>query len=276
MRGSKNGRDRDSRYGDAFVLRLGDLNCNVVRNATMPKCVVVGGSGGIAAALARNLKSMNYELHLIGRNEASLAEFAGQLGASHATADVTDDAQLSSALAAAGSAIDSLCYTVGTINLKPFARLSRNDFLTDFELNALAAARAIQLSLPQLRASAQPNASVLLFSSIAVAQGFTAHASVAMAKGAVEGLVKALAAELAPKIRVNAIAPSLTRTKLARSLTDNNALAQTIAGLHPLQRLGEPEDVAAMGVLLLSPQSGWITGQVIGVDGGRSTIRTRG
>lgn len=242
----------------------------------MPKYVIIGGATGIAAALARALKSAGHDLHLVGRNEGEIADLAASLDASHAVADVMDDAQLADALVAAGPVMDGLCYAVGTINLKPFPRLSRSEFLADFELNALGAARAIQLSLPQLKASAQSSASVLLFSSIAVAQGFTAHASIAMAKGAVEGLVKALAAELAPKIRVNAIAPSLTKTKLAKGLTDNESLAQTIAGLHPLQRLGEPDDIAALGALLLSPQSGWITGQVMGVDGGRSTLRTKG
>jgi NAD(P)-dependent dehydrogenase (short-subunit alcohol dehydrogenase family) len=136
--------------------------------------------------------------------------------------------------------------------------------------------RAVQAALPALKASTQTSASILLFSTVAVAQGFTAHASISMAKGAVEGLVKSLAAELAPKIRVNAIAPSLTRTPLAKALTSNDAMATTIAGMHALQRLGEVEDVAGLAGLLLSPQAGWITGQIIGVDGGRSSLRTKG
>ena len=119
-------------------------------------------------------------------------------------------------------------------------------------------------------------ASVLLFSTVAATQGFSAHASVSMAKGAVEGLVLALGAELAPRIRVNAIAPSLTRTPLASPLTGNDSMAAAIAQMHALARLGEPEDMAPLAALLLSPSSGWITGQVIGVDGGRSTLRTKG
>jgi NAD(P)-dependent dehydrogenase (short-subunit alcohol dehydrogenase family) len=111
---------------------------------------------------------------------------------------------------------------------------------------------------------------------VAVAQGFTAHASVAMAKGAVEGLTLALAAELAPKVRVNAIAPSLTRTPLARALTSSEQMAGAIAQMHAIPRLGEPDDIAALGAFLLSPEAGWITGQIIGVDGGRSTLRTKG
>jgi len=116
----------------------------------------------------------------------------------------------------------------------------------------------------------------VLFSTIAVAQGFANHASVAMAKGAVEGLTLSLAAELAPAIRVNCIAPSLTNTPLAQSLTSNAQIAAGIAALHPLQRLGEPEDVASLAAFLLSRDAGWITGQIMGVDGGRSTLRTKG
>ncbi|MFN7321635.1 MAG: SDR family NAD(P)-dependent oxidoreductase, partial [Methylobacterium sp.] len=134
---------------------------------------------------------------------------------------------------------------------------------------------AVQAALPALKA-AEATSSVVLFSTVAVAQGFTAHASVSMAKGAVEGLVKALGAELAPKVRVNAIAPSLTKTPLAKALTGNEAMAKAIGEMHALQRLGEAEDVAGLAAFLAGGQSGWITGQVFAVDGGRSTLRTKG
>jgi NAD(P)-dependent dehydrogenase (short-subunit alcohol dehydrogenase family) len=111
---------------------------------------------------------------------------------------------------------------------------------------------------------------------VAVAQGFASHASVGMAKGAVEGLARSLAAELAPKVRVNVVAPSLTRTPLARALTANEGMASGIAAMHALQRLGEAEDIAAAAAFLVSSESAWITGQVLGVDGGRSTLRTKG
>jgi NAD(P)-dependent dehydrogenase (short-subunit alcohol dehydrogenase family) len=166
---------------------------------------------------------------------------------------VQDRDLLEAAILAAGPSIDGLCYAAGTINLKPFARLTDADAFKDFEINALGAFRAVQIALPQLKASPQKTASVLLFSTISVQQGFAAHASVAMAKGAVEGLTRSLAAELAPKIRVNAIAPSLTKTPLASFLTQSEPTAQAIAGLHPLQRLGEADDIAAMAALLLGP-----------------------
>jgi NAD(P)-dependent dehydrogenase (short-subunit alcohol dehydrogenase family) len=119
-------------------------------------------------------------------------------------------------------------------------------------------------------------ASVLLFSTIAVAQGFALHASVSMAKGAVEGLTRALAAELAPKIRVNAIAPSLTDTEIAKAITSNQAISQAVAALHALPRIGAGEDMAGMAEVLLTDAGSWITGQVIGIDGGRSRARTKG
>jgi NAD(P)-dependent dehydrogenase (short-subunit alcohol dehydrogenase family) len=190
-------------------------------------------------------------------------------------ADVGDREALIDAIAAAGGALDGLVYAVGSITLKPLARLTDDDIERDFRLNALGAFRAVQLALPALKANPDPS-SVVLFSSIAVTQGFTSHASIGMAKGAVEGLTLSLAAELAPKLRVNCIAPSLTQTPLAAGLTANAQMASAIAALHPLQRLGEVDDIAALAAFLLGPDSGWITGQVIGVDGGRSTLRTKG
>ena len=170
--------------------------------------------------------------------------------------------------------VSGLAYCVGSINLKPVSRITDEDIERDFRLNAFGAFRAVQAALPALKASG--DAAIVLFSTVAVQQGFASHVSIAMAKGAVEGLMLSLAAELAPKIRVNCIAPSLTRTPLAPALTSNEQMANAIAALHPLQRLGEADDVAAAAAFLLSADSAWITGQVIGVDGGRSSLRTKG
>ena len=190
-------------------------------------------------------------------------------------ADVMDPASIQRAMAEAGTELAGLVYAVGTINLRPLARLTEADFDRDFRINALGAAIAVQSALPAFKASSVMP-SVVLFSSIAAAQGFSAHASVAMAKGAVEGLVRALAAELAPNVRVNGIAPSLTRTRLAQSLTANEQMASAIAQSHPLARLGEAEDAGNLAAFLISQEAAWITGQIIGVDGGRSTLRTKG
>jgi NAD(P)-dependent dehydrogenase (short-subunit alcohol dehydrogenase family) len=174
----------------------------------------------------------------------------------------------------AGDALDGLVYAVGTITLRPLPRLTAADFLDDFRVNALGAALAVQAALPALT-KGTGGASVVLFSSAAARQGFTAHASIGMAKGAVAGLTLSLAAELAPKVRVNAIAPSLTRTPLGDSVVSSDQVAAALAKLHPLQRLGTAVDSAALAAFLLSADASWMTGQVIGVDGGRATLHTK-
>jgi NAD(P)-dependent dehydrogenase (short-subunit alcohol dehydrogenase family) len=236
--------------------------------------IIIGATGGIGAALSRRLASAGHTIHAIGRDPARLAALSAELGGSHAVADVLDRGQLAAAITAAGPSASGLAYCVGSITLKPVARVTDEDVERDFRLNALGAFHAVQFALPALKASG--NASVVLFSTVAVAQGFPSHASIGMAKGAVEGLALSLAAELAPKIRVNCVAPSLTRTPLAAALTSSEQMAGAIAALHPLQRLGEAEDVAAAAAFLLSPDATWISGQVIGVDGGRSMLRSKG
>jgi NAD(P)-dependent dehydrogenase (short-subunit alcohol dehydrogenase family) len=171
--------------------------------------------------------------------------------------------------------LDGLVYAVGTINLRSLQRLTEADFLHDFRVNAMGAALAVQAALPSLKRCAGI-ASVVLFSSVAARQGFTFHGSIGMAKGAVNGLTLSLANELAPRVRVNAIAPSLTRTPLAEGILTNERVTASIADLHALQRLGTPEDIAAFAAFLLSRDADWVTGQILGVDGGRSTLRTRG
>jgi NAD(P)-dependent dehydrogenase (short-subunit alcohol dehydrogenase family) len=249
--------------------------CEFRTRAMTGKVLIYGASGGIGSATARKLAARGFSLHLTGRDGVRLAALAAELGASHTVADVEDAASFEQISADAGPALAGLVYAVGTINLKPLARLTASDFERDFRINATGAALAVQKALPALRAG-ERTASVVLFSSVAVAQGFTAHASVAMAKGAVEGLTLALAAELAPRVRVNAIAPSLTRTPLAAALTGNEQMATAIAQMHAIPRLGEAEDSAGLAAFLISEDAGWMTGQIIGVDGGRSTLRTKG
>lgn len=240
----------------------------------MTKQLIIGANGGLGEVIARVLNANGHDLHLIGRNGDAISALAGELGATYSVADVLDHAPLVDAIGEAGDDLAGLVYAVGTINLKPVAKLSDDDFLNDFKLNALGAAKAIQHALPALKAG--DGGSVLLFSTIAVQQGFASHASVSMAKGAVEGLVRALGAELAPKVRVNAIAPSLVDTQLAKPMTSSEQMAKAIAGMHAIPRIGAPDDIAALAEVLLTDKGSWISGQVIGVDGGRSTLRTRG
>jgi NAD(P)-dependent dehydrogenase (short-subunit alcohol dehydrogenase family) len=240
-----------------------------------PKVVIYGGSGGIGSATGRVLRARGYDLHLVGRSEARLSAIAAELEATFTTGDVCDASLFPRVANDAGGPLDGLVYAVGTINLRSLQRLTEADFLHDFRVNAMGAALAVQAALPSLKRCAGI-ASVVLFSSVAARQGFTFHGSIGMAKGAVNGLTLSLANELAPRVRVNAIAPSLTRTPLAEGILTNERVTASIADLHALQRLGTPEDIAAFAAFLLSRDADWVTGQILGVDGGRSTLRTRG
>ena len=168
--------------------------------------------------------------------------------------------------------IDGLVYAPGSINLKPFNRLTVEDFKNDFEINVLGAVKTIQKLLPNLKKS--ESASVVLFSSVAAKLGMPFHASISASKSAVEGLTKSLAAELSSqKIRVNAIAPSLTDTKLASQLLSTPEKIEASGKRHPLQRIGTADEMAKMTEFLLSSNSGWMTGQIIGIDGGMGNTK---
>jgi NAD(P)-dependent dehydrogenase (short-subunit alcohol dehydrogenase family) len=238
------------------------------------RALIYGGSGGIGSATARLLRADGYEVHLVARDAERLAELANDIGATYTVGDVTDNDLPARVAGEAEGPWDGLVYAVGTINLRSFTRLTDADFATDFQVNAMGAALAVQGALPMLKKSSHV-ASVVLFSSVAALQGFSFHASMGMAKGAVSGLTLSLAAELAPKVRVNAIAPSLTRTRMADSIVANEKMAEAIAGLHALPRLGTADDIANLTAFLLSPGADWITGQIVSVDGGRSTLRTK-
>jgi len=167
--------------------------------------------------------------------------------------------------------LDGLVYCPGTVSLRPFARIKPGDFVTDYQLQLVGAVKAIQACLPKLKNAAHP--AIVLFSTVAVQTGFAFHAMVASSKGAVEGLTRALAAEFAPKIRVNCIAPSITDTPLAGTLLNSEEKREANAQRHPLKRIGKPEDLAHFAQFLLSEKSGWVTGQVLPVDGGMSSLR---
>ncbi|TKB23903.1 SDR family oxidoreductase [Desulfopila sp. IMCC35006] len=239
------------------------------------RIVIYGGSGGIGSATARLLRADGHALHLVGRSEAKLAPLAAELEAGYTVGDVCEEALFPKVTEDFAAPWDGLVYSVGTITLGSIRRLTSADFLHDFQVNAMGAALAVKGGLAALKKSAG-TPSVVLFSSVAARQGFTFHSSMGMAKGAVSGLTLSLAAELAPKIRINAVAPSLTKTPLAESILANEQVASAIAELHPLKRLGTSADIGNLVAYLLSDQAGWLTGQIISIDGGRSTLRPNG
>ncbi len=239
------------------------------------RILIYGGSGGIGSATARALHKRGYDLHLVGRERDKLKEIAKELQAGYTVGDVMEEEFFSRVAEKAGDQLDGLVYAVGTIDLRSFQRFSGEDLIQDLRLNSVGAALAVKASLRALK-KGDGASSIVLFSSVAALQGFKLHTAVGLSKGAVAGLALSLAAELAPRVRVNAVAPSLTRTPLAERFVSNEKSAEAIAALHPLKRLGEPEDIAEMAAFLISPESSWITGQVISVDGGRSTLRPMG
>jgi NAD(P)-dependent dehydrogenase (short-subunit alcohol dehydrogenase family) len=167
--------------------------------------------------------------------------------------------------------LDGVVYCPGSINLKPFSRIKLDAFAEDYKLQVLGAIKVLQAALPRLKTVEQ--SSVVLFSTVAVQLGFNFHSQVAASKGAIEGLTRSLAAEWAPNIRINAIAPSLTNTPLAAKLLSNDKKIEANAERHPLKKIGSPEDIAEMAAFLLSEKSSWMTGQIMHVDGGMSSIK---
>jgi NAD(P)-dependent dehydrogenase (short-subunit alcohol dehydrogenase family) len=234
--------------------------------------LVFGATGGIGAALAWRLAAAGSRLHLAARDALRLEALASEIGAGWTAGDVLDEQVLERIVAdaaPAGGALAGLVFAVGSIDLAPLKRVTAARFAEAFALNVVAPALAVKAALPALTAG---NGSVVLFSSVAAGSGFRNHAVTGTVKAAVEGLARSLAAELAPKVRVNCVAPTLTRTPLAAAFTGDPQLAEGIARRHPLARLGEPEDVAGVAAMLLGPEGRFVTGQVIRVDGGRSTI----
>lgn len=234
-------------------------------NFSTHNVLIVGGTSGIGAALAEKVADKGGRVFTASRRAESMG-----LG-KHISYDVAGDA--APLAAAVPDVLHGLVYAPGTINLKPFARLTDDDFRQDFEVNVLGAVRVIRALLPALKRA--EGASVVLFSTVAAGVGMPFHASISTAKRGLEGMALSLAAELASqKIRVNVVAPSLSDTTLAGSLLSTPEKREAGAKRHPLGRIGTPEDAAAAALFLLSPESSWMTGQILGVDGGLGTLRT--
>ena len=234
------------------------------------KKLILGATGSIGSSLAKKIVNDGGEVHLVGRDENSLSALASELNASFTTCDVLEENFSDKIVNDLGETpINGLAFCVGSIDLKPLKLTKKSDFMQSFNLNLISATEIIKNTSDNLK---QNKGSIVLFSTVAVKRGFTNHSIVASAKGAVEGLTVSLAAEFAPNIRVNCIAPSLTKSKISNFLLKNEKIAEGIAKMHPLKRLGEGSDSSAVANFLLSDNSSWITGQIFGVDGGRSSL----
>lgn len=230
----------------------------------MKNYIVVGGTSGIGLETVK-LISENNRVFVLSREKRNLDEFSN---VEFHQADVKKSVD---ELPNVDDTIDGLVYCPGTINLKPLKSLKLEDFQNDFEVNLLGAVKVINKYFNNLKSAGK--ASIVLFSTVAVQTGMPYHASVASAKGAVEGLTRTLAAEFAPNIRVNCIAPSITNTPLAEKLLNNEAKVKASEDRHPLKRIGSAEEIAQLVEFLLSEKSGFITGQIIKIDGGISSVK---
>jgi NAD(P)-dependent dehydrogenase (short-subunit alcohol dehydrogenase family) len=229
--------------------------------------LLIGASSGIGLATAQLLSKLSVNLFTASRH---LSPELAALGTTHFEYDATQP--VGSTFEALPEVLHGLAYFPGSIKLRPFERIPTEDFQADFDLNVLGAVRVVQATIRRLKKAG--GASVVLFSTVAADTGMSFHTSIATAKAAVEGLTRALAAEYAAStVRVNCIAPSLTNTPLAAALLNSPEKAEAGAKRHPLQRIGQPEDLAYMASFLLSDHSTFVTGQVLAVDGGMGKLK---
>ncbi len=234
------------------------------------KYLIFGATGSIGSSLVEKLYNEKKDCHLVGRNEEELKKIAEKFNYSFSICDVlkidfvkklVDDLY--------NTEILGIAYCVGSIDLKPLKLTKASDFVSSYVLNLVAVTDIIRSFQDNLKKN---NGSVVLYSTVAAKKGFINHSIISSAKSGVEGLTVALAAELAPNIRVNCIAPSLSKSKMAKNVIKNSKIEESLAKMHPLKRIGEGSDAASLSKFLLSTDSSWITGQIIGVDGGRSSI----
>ena len=232
------------------------------------KYLIFGATGSVGSSLAEQLKNSGNDIHLVARNENEVKVIAEKLGCPYTVADVLEDGFIEKVKSDIND-IKGVAYCVGSIDLKPLRMVTEADMNKCMKLNLYSAIEAIKGFQESLKKN---KGSIVLFSTVAAQRGFTNHTIIASAKAAVEGLTVTLAAEFAPNIRVNCIAPSLSKSKIAEPMLKNPAIAEGIAKAHPLKRLGEGKDSAALAKFLITEDSSWVTGQVIAVDGGRSKL----
>ena len=237
------------------------------------KFLIIGATGAVGSSLVKLIKDddrLANQAHLVGKNEDEISKLSNETGFSYTIADLLQPDFLEKIEKDLKDVdIHGIAYCVGSIDLKPLKMATENDFNKCMKLNFYSAVDLIKGFQENLK---QNNGSIVLFSTVAAQRGFTNHSIIASTKAAIEGLTVSLAAEFAPNIRVNSVALSLTNSKIAQPMLKNTAIAQGIAKAHPLKRLGEGKDGAALAKFLLTEESSWVTGQIIAVDGGRSKL----
>tara|TARA_B100001029_G_scaffold160225_1_gene148087 strand:- start:97 stop:807 length:711 start_codon:yes stop_codon:yes gene_type:complete len=232
------------------------------------KYLIFGATGSVGSNLSKLLKDSDYNIHLVARNNDEVAKLSDHLGCSYTVANVLEDGFVEK-IKNDVKDVKGIAYCVGSIDLKPIRMVTEEDFNKCMKLNLYSAVEVIKGFQESLKKN---KGSLVLFSTVAAQRGFTNHSIIASTKAAVEGLTVSLAAEFAPNIRVNCIAPSLTNSKIAQPMLKNSAIAEGIAKAHPLKRLGEGKDSASLAKFLITEESSWVTGQIIAVDGGRSKL----
>jgi len=234
------------------------------------KHIIFGATGSIGAALADQLYQDKVDCHLVGRNGEEVKKIATKLNYTYSICNVLELNFIKKLKEELNSTeILGIAYCVGSIDIKPLKLTQAKDFVSSYVLNLVAVTDIIRSFEDNLKRN---NGSVVLFSTVAAKKGFANHSIISSSKGAIEGLTVALAAELSPNIRINCIAPSITKSKISNFLLKNSKSEELIAKMHPLKKIGKGIDSANLASFLLSKNSSWITGQVIAVDGGRSTI----
>ena len=225
---------------------------------------IVGGSNGIGLSLIKQISSKN-KIYSASRNDNNLNDY----NVKYIKYDSVNDLEIDTSILP--EKIDGFVYCPGSINLRPFNTLKTESFLEDYKINFLGAIKSLKMILPLMQKS--DNSSIVFFSTVAVSTGMPFHSSISSSKGAIEGLTRSLAAEFAPKIRVNSIAPSIVKTNLSEKFLNSDLKIEKASERHPLGRIGKVEEISKLTSYLLSDDSSWVTGQVINIDGGIGSIR---
>ena len=234
--------------------------------------VIIGGTGSIGYALANEIKKNNFKPYLVARNEELLKKASIELDCEYSAIDVTNTEKLKNELNNLRQNVYGLAYCTGSINLKPLKLSNEKDFIDSYKINTLGAVVAVKSLLSSL---IKNKGSVLFFSSIAAQKGFKNHTITSSAKGAIEAITLSLASELAPNVRVNCIAPSITNSNMSKLILSNQIIKKSIENMHPIPKIGKSEDFSKLSSFLLSKDNSWITGQIMRIDGGRSTLNSK-